>query len=88
MFSLGRYEEAIQLAKESSRLRPEAFFPALVMASAQVELNRMADAAASVSYVLERRPDMTCGLLQKLFGNNIKGADILIENCRKAGLSD
>ena len=88
LFCLGRYEEAVQVAKESSRLRPDAFFPGLVMASAEVEMNRMADAAVSVSYILERRPDMTCGLLQRLFGSNIKDADILIENCRKAGLPD
>jgi adenylate cyclase len=87
LVQLEEYENAIVNLKNAARLRPAAFWPHLLLATALVGLGRMEEARAAVGEALSRKPDCTLGFVSQVAKHLPRDySKRLLGNLRKAGL--
>lgn len=86
---LGRYDEAVDLARETIR-EPHAvgFWPPTALASALGNLGRIDEARAALDNALRAKPGMTLAFLEDLMPTNLPGGLApYLNGLRKAGLT-
>jgi tetratricopeptide (TPR) repeat protein len=88
-FGLGKNDLAVANLEEASRLRPDAFWPFLALATAYVGLDQMDDARAAVREVLIRKPDWKVSNMVRIFGTaRSDHTTKWVNNLRHAGLPE
>ena len=83
---LGRFDEAIVVAKKAQRLNPAFQVPYRCLASAFAHLGRDAEAREAAARLLEVDPDFTISSWIARGGQ--KNTKLTIEGLRKAGLPE
>ena len=87
-YGCGRFEEAIEAAKDSIELESVDPSPYLYLAASNAALDRMDEAKRTARNVLEEDPDFTLkGFAQTQPYKNVKTLDLLISRLKSAGLS-
>ena len=67
MGAAGRYEDAVDWAKQSVRVNPDTAFAHLVLAASYAQLGHIDEARAALAEVLRVEPDRTLGKLRGEF---------------------
>lgn len=87
-YGCGRFEEAIEAAKDSVELESVDPSPYLYLAASYAAMDRMDEAKRTARDVLEKNPDFTLkGFAQTQPYKNVKTLDLLISRLNSAGLS-
>ena len=70
LHGLGEFDKAIVRLKQSSQLRPVAFWPFLGLAGSYVGLGQMKDAKLAIKEVLARKSDCSVEFVRHVFGSS------------------
>ncbi len=90
-YGAGRYEEAVDWAKQSIRVNPDAVVAHSALAASNAQLGRIDEARAALAEVLRIWPDHTLEKNKRQlvdFGFDADVIDHSIDGLRKAGLPE
>ena len=90
-YGAGRYEEAVDWAKQSVRLNPDAFIVHRALAASNAQLGRIDEARAALAEVLRLDPNLTLEKVKRQTAAVGWDPDVIepyIAGLRKAGLPE
>ncbi len=90
-YGAGRYEEAVDWAKQSVRLNPDAFIAYRALAASNGQLGRIDEARAALAELLRIDPDLTLEQRKQRFADLGFDPDVIEhqnDGLRKAGLPE
>ncbi len=90
-YGAGRYEEAVDWAKQSVRLNPDAVIAYRALAASYAQLGRIDEARAALAEVLRIDPDRTLEKVKRTITDLGFDPDVIehqIDGLRKAGLPE